>query len=36
MQVTGMSSLLIIAALIPCVVVPLGALVYLFVKERRK
>jgi hypothetical protein len=36
MQVTGVSSLLILVALIPCIVVPLGALVYLVIKERRK
>jgi hypothetical protein len=36
MQVTGLTSLILLVAIVPCVIVPLLILAYLFVKERRK
>ncbi len=36
MQVSGISSLLVIVGFIPCVVLPLLVIGYLFIRERRK
>lgn len=36
MESFGLSSMVVILAFVPCVVVPVLVLVYLFVRERRK
>lgn len=36
MNAFGLPAFFIVLAFIPCVILPLAALVYLFVKERRK
>jgi len=36
MMVNGISSLIVVVGLIPCVVVPLLVLGYLLIRERRK
>lgn len=36
MNISGVSMLIVIAGLIPCVILPLFVLGYIFIRERRK